>query len=451
MSDTGDGDFNGDGGFAEEAEFGGDDVYEEVTTKSWCERLTDSCAGICIGLILFIGAFPLLYWNEGRAVDRYDALRESESLTTSVSALSVDSRNEGKIVHLAADLANGGPSELVDPIFNVSSPGILKLQREAEMYQWNEVVTTSKKTKTGGSKETTKSYEYEKDWSENLVNSVNFKRQSGHENPSTKKFESLTLSADNITIGAFTLPPNLVARISWFEDLPVSVDDIPDSNLRSNANKRSGSDNRFYFPYDRFSSSIDYVGDERVTFSAASPRTVTVVGVQRGGTLVAYHAENGKGGDILLFQQGNVTAEVMYDKAEADNKAMAWILRFVGFGIMVGGIYLVLRPVEVFADVLPFVGDIVGCGLIFVACVVGGLLSGLTISIAWLIHHPKIGGIVLGVIFVVVGGIAFLVKYIKRQRKKKVGGDEQPKRSVSDEQKAIDEEKDVQMEFASHV
>ena len=107
----------------------------------------------------------------------------------------------------------------------------------------------------------------------------------------------------------------------------------------------------------------------------------------------------------------------MYDEAEAANAATTWILRFVGFGAMSLGLYLIFRPIEVFADIIPCVGSIIGCGIIFMAIFISAFLSTITISIAWLAAQPKIGAIVLVVMLVVVGGCGFGYKKYKGRGK----------------------------------
>ena len=42
----------------------------ETTTESWGSRLGNSIKGVLFGLALFIGGFPVLFWNEGNSVKR---------------------------------------------------------------------------------------------------------------------------------------------------------------------------------------------------------------------------------------------------------------------------------------------------------------------------------------------------------------------------------------------
>mmetsp|Transcript_33662 Transcript_33662/g.62032 ORF Transcript_33662/g.62032 Transcript_33662/m.62032 type:complete len:434 (+) Transcript_33662:192-1493(+) len=415
-------------------EGGGDDVYTETTHEDLGDRLQGACCGICIGLLLFFGSFPLLFWNEGRAVDRHDALNEAETQTSSIDATSpLDPANEGKLLHFSVDVTNGGDA-LVDPIFGIKSVnGSLVLRRDAEMYQWIETSSSSSKKDLGGGKTTTTTYTYQKEWRNRLVSSQNYKKPTNHRNPSSMEFESLQLNANPIMIGSYELPMRLESKLTWGTPMTVTVDDIPDESLR---NRTKQTTDGFYF-----GNSIDnsQIGDQKITFAQTPPSTITVVGVQSGNTLSAFVAENGEGGDVLLFRQGKYSAAEMYEEAESQNAVLSWFIRFGGFLLMTSGLYLIFRPIEVFADIVPCVGDIVGCGLIFMSVVISAVLSSITISIAWLVAHPMIGGIVLLVTLAVVGCCAFGVKKLQQMRNGDDDGDN-ASRSAPETEKNVDDD-----------
>lgn len=414
MSDDG----GEDGGMPNGDEFGidGGGVYTETEDENVCDRLGSACAGICIGVILFIVSFPLLFWNESRAVERYDALNEAESQVTSVTGFDVDPSKDGQLLHFSANITNGGDA-LVDPVFGIESDGLI-LRRYAEMYQWIEQESTSSSKKVGGGKTTTKSYTYEKEWKDYVIDSASFKQQSNERiNPSYMEFASEAINADPILIGAYELPEDLVGRINWDKPLTVNVDNISDESIRSRAAQTSEG---FYFSNNSTSDTTTpytSIGDQRVSFTSTPASNITIVGVQNGNTISAFVSETGEGGDILLFKQGTHTATAMFDEAEAENAALTWILRLVGFIVMALGLYLVFRPVEVFADIIPCVGSIVGCGIIFMAVFISAILSSITISLAWLVAHPEIGAIFLAVTLSVVGCCAFGFKKLSDHRK----------------------------------
>ena len=119
----------------------------ETTTESWGSRLGGSIKGVIIGLALFVGGFPVLFWNEGNSVKTAKAIDEGEGACISVdSSAQVDAENEGKLVHMTGKADT--KDVLSDAMFGVSATAI-KLKREVEMYQWVEESRTSEKKKMG--------------------------------------------------------------------------------------------------------------------------------------------------------------------------------------------------------------------------------------------------------------------------------------------------------------
>lgn len=143
------------------------DRFTEVTSQSWGSRIGGAFKGIVLGLVLFVLAFPLLFWNEGRAVKTYQTLKEGGRNVVTVAADSVEAANAGHLIHVTG-LADTDAT-LTDPVFNVSAKA-LKLKRSVEMYQWKEGSSSKTKKKLGGGTETTTEYSYSKEWSERLVN-----------------------------------------------------------------------------------------------------------------------------------------------------------------------------------------------------------------------------------------------------------------------------------------
>ena len=57
-----------------------------VENIGWGSRIIDSIKGVLFGLLLFVIAFPLLFWNEGRAVRRAQDLAEGRGAVVEASA-----------------------------------------------------------------------------------------------------------------------------------------------------------------------------------------------------------------------------------------------------------------------------------------------------------------------------------------------------------------------------
>ena len=126
-----------------------------------------------------------------------------------------------------------------------------------------------------------------------------------------------------------------------------------------------------------------------MSFQVINPATVSLVGVQSGQSFAAY--QTGTGTTILLVEEGTLTAQQMFKKAQDRNTVMTWIIRGGGFFMMFLGIFLIFRPIVVFADVLPIFGTLLGAGIGLFAFLGAAIMSFITIAVAWIVYRPVIG------------------------------------------------------------
>lgn len=364
----------------------------ETTTTGWFERIGSSIKGILFGGALFLISFVVLWWNEGRSIDRYKTLQEGRGAVVEASVDAVNPAQEGKLVHLTGETSVKQP--LTDPEFGVEVDAI-KLKREVEMYQWDEDVSTRTEKQVGGSEKTVKEYSYKKTWSSSVIDSSSFKQTAGHENPTTMAIPSRSTEASEVGFGAYTLGSQVISKIGNFS--PVTLESTDGLNLPADLEakaKLSGSE--IFFGE---SSGSPAVGDLRVKLSAVRPGPLSVVAQQQENGLTTYQA---KKGTILLVATTQQTADAMFQTAEDQNKMLTWILRGVGFLMMFFGLTMVFRPLSVLADVIPFIGNIVGAGTAIIAGLIALGLSFGTIAVAWVAHRPMLGGSLLAVTLVAI-------------------------------------------------
>ncbi len=353
------------------------DSYTEVTSEGWFSRIGKSIKGILVGIVMFFVAFPILWMNEGRAVQAAKSLEEGRGEVVSIEAASVDPENEGKLVHLSGEATT--TETLSDPLLGLSEQA-LRLSRSVEMYQWTEQQESKTKKKLGGGKETTTTYTYKQTWSSRIEDSARFKRPAGHTNPPRMAYPSTTSVAKSVTLGAFNLTPALVARIHAEE--AVALDAVPEA-LKDKAQLVQGG------LYVGANPDSPVVGDLRIAVTKTPPTVVSVVSRQIKDTFEPYQAEAGDA--IEMLEVGTVSAESMFASAEKANAVLTWILRLVGFLVMAFGIAMLFGPIVTIADVLPFLGTLIGIGVAFFAGAVALSLSLITIGLAWLFYRPLIG------------------------------------------------------------
>lgn len=130
------------------------DSVTVTSSQSWFSRIISSIKSVLVGLALFVISFPVLFWNEGRAVQTARSLEEGAGAVVSVPADSVDAANEGKLVHVSGAVST---QPLTDPDLGVQAEGV-KLVRNVEMFQWKEEERSEKKKKLGGGEETVTTY-----------------------------------------------------------------------------------------------------------------------------------------------------------------------------------------------------------------------------------------------------------------------------------------------------
>lgn len=359
------------------------DSYTEVTKQSWFSRIGGAIKGIFIGLLLIVVAFPLLFWNEGRAVARYKTLQEGAGAVIPVTCDSVDQNNSGRLVHMTGMAQTG--ETLTDPVFGVSR-NALKLRRQVEMFQWDEEAESRTKKKMGGGTETVTTYSYSKIWSDSLIDSGAF-RQPGHDNPGAMPYQTLELVARDVSVGAFTLSASLIAKINAYSTVAPEEGVGPEDSTMTR--RQPGG---FYIGADPASPQI---GDLRVTFAAVEPQIISLVSGQKGATFEPYKTK--AGGTIQLLQIGEVGAPEMFQTAQHHNKLLTWALRAGGFLLMLIGFSMVFKLLSVLGDVIPALGSIVGAGTGIMAFMLSLALSVLTIAVAWMFYRPLLGIILLAV------------------------------------------------------
>lgn len=363
----------------------------EVENISWFSRIMDSIKGVLFGLLLFVVSFPVLFWNEGRAVKRAKDLEEGRGAVIEASLEDIDASQDGKLVHLSGRAET--EATLRDPELGVTAEA-LRLKRTVEMYQWLEDSETRTKKKVGGGKKKVTEYTYRQDWSANWADSSGFKEVEGHQNP-PMPYRNVAVDADDVTLGDRKLSSRLIAQIGGFGPFPVTKDRV--TGLGESKRPLHESQGGIYVGQDP---NQPKVGDLRIRWQTAPEAEISVLAAQAGDSFSAWTTPSGRTLEQNL-EMGTVSASDMFGRLEAENETLTWILRIAGFFAMFLGISLVLRPFSVVADVLPILGSLVGAGAAIAALVLSVPLSLITIATGWIVYRPLIGAALLAV------GLAF--------------------------------------------
>jgi hypothetical protein len=378
------------------------DTYTETTRTDWSTRIGDSIKGIMTGLVLIALSGYGLFWNEGRAVQTAKSLAEGAGLVVDIDAARVDPANEGKLVHVTGAIKAGVKPN--DAEFGVTAEG-LRLVRTAEMYQWQEIKKSETRKTVGGSEETVTTYSYEKGWSSSPINSQQFKVPDGHANPAMR-YRGATFKGGEVTLGAFRPGEQVTGMLP--ESETVRVDAAMAEALRAHVSGPvQAIDGRFYLGEDP---SQPRLGDMRIGYRLVPAGAVSVIGRQSGTDFTDYQT---KAGDrLLMVKPGTISAADMFKNAQAENKVWTWIIRVIGMFAMFLGFRLILNPLVVVADVVPFIGNLLGAGASLVSFIVTAVVAPLVIAMAWLWYRPLVSLIVI----VVGAGVALALRMLAGRR-----------------------------------
>ena len=396
-------------------------AYQKVTTTSYGQRVKKGFGGVGTGFLLFIAATILLFWNEGRTAKTASMLKRAEKQCVELGDVNkINSELNGQLIHATGPTATD--DILTDDIFGISINAI-RLSRDVEYYQWTERTETETRDKIGGGQETTTTYYYEKKWVSSPVNSGNFEystSESGEpmNNTTLFDFDDDSKVAENVTFGAYTLPEGLIRQIGGAKSLAPELDPSVVANLNAQARKtRKGAADANYVQisgntlYLGANPNAPEIGDMRVTFDYIIPHEVSILAKLNGSTFEKHtDAKNGK--TLLTLTDGTVSMEEMFATEKANNKALAWILRILGFFLLFIGFKNIFDIVTTLLKVLPFLANVASLGTGLVAGVLAFAWGFLIIAIAWLWYRPLIGIVMLAL---VVALIWFLGKKSKEK------------------------------------
>lgn len=345
------------------------DEYTEYSPSSG----SAGWSGPFFGVILLVVSVCLLFWNEGRSLDRAIIIKQCREKCVSVSPTQVSPANNWKLLYMNGKATT--PEVLSDQLMGVSANAI-RLHRKASMYQWKE------ETEENGDY---KKYRYSRVWAEELIDSSEFRKPDGHQNPSQMPIQSADETASNVTLGVFTLSPDLVTSMNHYKPLPLPTNALsgvsPDVKDQMQVH---GSE--FYWGQNPMSPQI---GDERISYAAVIPGTVSVIAMQSENGLVTYTTYSGK--TFQMIKSGSIPPAAMFDIADNENRLLTWMLRLAGFILSTISVALFFGPLTWLANWIPIIGDIVDMATSLVSAVVGAAISLITISVAWLYYRPVIG------------------------------------------------------------
>jgi hypothetical protein len=368
------------------------DQFVTIKRTSWLGNIMNSFVGVLFGIILFVVAFPVLWFNEGRT-----NMATVAKASVLVDGANVNQQTEGKQVAVSGTLTSD--EQLGDTPY-LAAGAYIQLNRKVEMYAWVEHKSTETDKDTGGSSTTTTTYTYNKQWTSSPEDSNAFEHSQGHTNPPLP-VQSATMVVSSARIGAYTINPTDITLPS------AQAINLNNEIVTTSANRRLTGN---YILLGRGSFDTPQLGDTRISYSGvAANRQAIAFGKQQGTALLPYLTTKN---DQLYRVFVNTTREGAIQEMGTEYEVVGWILRLVGFLLMWIGLGLCFGPITTFLDVLPFLGSAGRFVVGLVALPVALTLSAITIVISILAHNVLALIVVLGLL---IGGVLLWSRARKQQ------------------------------------
>jgi hypothetical protein len=363
------------------------DEYQEIEVIGWGRRLTSSCVGAILGIILLFASFFILYWNEGR-VD----VSQIAKTAVEISASS-PSTGQGKLVSTTGTITS---SQLLGDDLFLQPGKYIIVSRTVEIFAWKQNKESTTEKNVGGSATKTTTYTYTKEWTSNPEDSSSFRYPEGHRNPA-KSVTSLDYIVSDAKVGIYSLDTgsldyrnnhkvNRGGGITLSEGIGRPKFDILPLNRQNT--RLSGNvtlaDNYLYKGIGSLEN--PQVGDLRIEYLVLpTDSTVTVFGKLESPDRITpyFHKKNTK-----LYWVFRGTRDEAIATLKTNYDIAIWLFRFSGFLIMWIGLALASNPISVFLDFIPFLGSVSESVAGLTSFWVAFVLSTATILVSTLIHHP---------------------------------------------------------------
>ena len=408
--------------------------------QGFCDRLGNAFAGVCFGFIFVLGGLAGIFWNESNyvayqhlyqiALSQYEPVKDCQFTSGSY---------DNKLIQCSTTLSN--LTQFQDSAFTPAiTSTALTFQRNVLVYLWYETRSSYSCTDSYGRKGSCTQATYSLRWatpgdSNTISSNFIYCKKHGvstcrYQNPLTYQlYPQSWNAASGVRVGSYMLGKTLTDKLDV--QIPAISLKIPSASYKFENSKAfnlgsyAGTDT-LYTGSDMSSPLwLNY----RVSYASKTldpQQKVTVLAAQKSlgmsePTFAPWSDPTGTVStrDTLIdIRIGQLTIDEQINLLQAENTSALYGLRVAFFLLTWLGFHLVVAPIAMMPQILPFVGDalsgMVGCALCGATFIIAAALCLVDFGLAWLYARPSMGAPLLG------GGIlCCCVFYIYRRQHKR--------------------------------
>ncbi|MBN1494287.1 TMEM43 family protein [Candidatus Peregrinibacteria bacterium] len=337
-------------------------------------KFVNSIGSLLFGIIVFIGAFVVLYIGETR-------MDYSNVAQKAVEVAQADEQTD--FVYLTGSLSTG--QMLGDELY-LKRGDYIAVDRIVEMYAWSEESETTENDIT--------TYNYVSGWTENPQDSSSFDSSVFYENPEMK-IKSERFLAESVTIGDYLIDMEKV-RLPAFIEFKINESNITLGNYET----LDTLDGKTYI-YDGYATLAEpEIGSIRVSYNVIpAGKKVTLFGKTQGKEFVKHTGEKEKELYRMFYGTKDDAAEIL----KGEYNTWGWIYKIIGFFAMWLGLGMILKPLSVTMEIIPVLGGLGKSALGIISFIAALILTFVTSFVLGVLNSPV--GIILIILPVILIGM----------------------------------------------
>ncbi|PCJ19609.1 MAG: hypothetical protein COB02_07640 [Candidatus Cloacimonadota bacterium] len=337
----------------------------------WHIRLIASFKSAGFGVLIALLSLPLFVLNE------YQTYHDIKLLEKVKEEIITPTSNTG-FKYLTGETQTS--KILKDDLFKVETNGI-HLSRTVFMYQWQEVIKSKIKKKIGGKEEVINVYEYIKTFANHPIDSSKFKDNINHKNPKFL-YSSKIISQKNIKLKGLSLSQNFMPYLNYYE--PLEIKEISNLHFYKKA----------YVNYDQIylgdEPKESKIGDYKIKFEHVPNRLISLIANIENSTIDTI--SNGLFSIFQFIQPGDISAKELIQIYQDESSEFTWIVRLIAFIMLFSGLFMVVYPLIVLCDFVPFLSSFVHKPLFSLVFLVAAIIAVCTLTLSWVFVRPILAG-----------------------------------------------------------
>ncbi|MBR1550941.1 MAG: TMEM43 family protein [Muribaculaceae bacterium] len=358
------------------------------------------------GVVITVSAIALLAWNESHSFHAHNLFAEAASKLIIVDdTTTVDPTNEGRLLFMNVWAHIG--DDAVDPLYGIGGQ-YLSVERQVQYYQWHEKAVVTRARTSHGTRTSSTTYEYHRAWSDKVIDPAKFSgsRARDYDNTPVVQIEPLKTYSHGAKLGPYLMAVELI------DSMPSLNSDVTGNgglrNLRLavalDSTSQGGS-----IPTHQEGDIIYYgndpakptVGDVRVKFVYRVPSKVWVLAQAHSDSIRPF-----VGSENYWLTYSRVNTQQFDPREEIEDETwgfdvLVWVLRVIGWLLMVWGIRWSLGIITSLLAGVPVVGMVATAAASLVSWVLGTVMSVLVIALSFLVIRPVVSLCLLGVLAIV--------------------------------------------------